>query len=655
MPQKPYAFLDLDNTLIDTEANYLNEALIKSLLDQGIKDLCLFTSMNAQQIALDLQSSVKYSRPEIVKELENRGFTVHAVITPIDIHYKKPGQYYNEDWIPHYNIAKNNHLNLSDPEEYNKFIYTVDKKEKDLEIDLKETEKALNDPNIQEVKRQSLEQKRQSLEQQLVTHKGVLFSLVMNNKNQFPNMGEIIYFEDSEKEIENVKKFNQGNNQIPLTIIPVHLKEGLIPGDVPNKRTIRDYESRKEEITQRYTNALPLHIKERSKNIGVALLSLQEVISDKKFWKSFTHFKQMPRSMDKISRVLNNNNYDNEEKFEKIFKIMHEKTQSNYTARNDHVTTLYQSFINLSNTPINEQSIHQFKKEIRPIQQAQQDYEKLAKEQQTKRQEVLNDTFNVKFFGNKDESQVHQKMKDLFSRFESARNNYETNKYKGEDGKQIMQKAMQVMQADFLKLYDYYQNEKKELNKLSLKELQKVPYARKNEIHMNTDILEKYGKKYGLFILDLKDVEHLIKVKEEPQKTNKKDMPNLKEQPNINAPEPLAPPPEKVGRLSMEKGKEPMIEIKGATNKLTEALESLKSIKEQPDKNAPEFLAPPPEKVGRLSMEKGKESMIGIKGATNKLNEALESLKSSIKDQPNKNAPEEPGEDLHKPPRPGGR
>ncbi|WED42445.1 hypothetical protein [Legionella cardiaca] len=83
----PVALLDVDHTLLfDTT---LNETLLNSLKKKGIKDVYLFTDMKYGRGNVE-------DRMKLVQQLEARGFTVHGVITPVDLVWQ---QFTEEDSI----------------------------------------------------------------------------------------------------------------------------------------------------------------------------------------------------------------------------------------------------------------------------------------------------------------------------------------------------------------------------------------------------------------------------------------------------------------------------------------------------------------------------------------------------------------------------
>ncbi|QDP73746.1 hypothetical protein FOG18_13900 (plasmid) [Legionella israelensis] len=74
--KRPVALLDVDHTLLFD--NEFNETLLKSLKKNGIRDIYLFTDMRFGRL------NVK-DRMDLVESLQEKGFTVHGVITPVDL------------------------------------------------------------------------------------------------------------------------------------------------------------------------------------------------------------------------------------------------------------------------------------------------------------------------------------------------------------------------------------------------------------------------------------------------------------------------------------------------------------------------------------------------------------------------------------------
>jgi hypothetical protein len=77
---KILALLDVDHTLLFDDR--LNMNLLDSLKERGIKDLYLFTDMT-------LKKSGMKDRKELIEKLQDLGFNVHGVITPLDLVWDK--------------------------------------------------------------------------------------------------------------------------------------------------------------------------------------------------------------------------------------------------------------------------------------------------------------------------------------------------------------------------------------------------------------------------------------------------------------------------------------------------------------------------------------------------------------------------------------
>lgn len=256
-----YALLDVDQTLINTEATFLNEALLDSLKKRGVKDLILFTTMYSSQIGLDIDNPKPFARESLIIELEKRGFTVHKVITPMDVLIGKPGAYYEEHWKPAYNNAKA--VGQAGAE--------VEKIDTQLENILGNRSK----------------------------HKGDMYTLAVNHLTELPKNDaaaptSFIYCDDNKEERENVKKaVAKINAGPPLTIIPIQTRVGLTealiiakqktldsdwkkmdpaqrreaaqkylgPGDVPiGESETKSYPERTAAITNRYAEQIAAHI-----------------------------------------------------------------------------------------------------------------------------------------------------------------------------------------------------------------------------------------------------------------------------------------------------------------------------------------------------------------------------------------------------------
>jgi len=107
---RPVALLDVDDTLVLAD-NRLNTPLLEELLNGGITDIYLFTSMSLSDISAAASDVNYFSRQDLINHLTGLGFTVHGVITPIDPVYNKGlGAAYRDIFLPHYNrIGQTDH------------------------------------------------------------------------------------------------------------------------------------------------------------------------------------------------------------------------------------------------------------------------------------------------------------------------------------------------------------------------------------------------------------------------------------------------------------------------------------------------------------------------------------------------------------------
>lgn len=277
-----YAFLDLDETLIDLAANHFNEALLQTLEEHDIKDLVLFTSMDARQIQSDDQA--KLTRPYIVDRLKSRGFRVHMVVTPPDVYYDDPGFYYKYRWLPEYNRVQ---ASKEDPE--------TAKYKNEYELEMNKPQHERNNKRIEDLRKipgvfveniddehnkvlvsldQQLSQELskpqknisliESLRFQLNINKGRMFTTVLDHKDRFPGMIGVILAEDRPEEVELVAAANmQHDKRLMLSVIPIRRRDKGqdVLSDVPTDKTIDGYLERIDEIKKRYHNAMPISAK----------------------------------------------------------------------------------------------------------------------------------------------------------------------------------------------------------------------------------------------------------------------------------------------------------------------------------------------------------------------------------------------------------
>lgn len=77
---RPVALLDVDDTILFDQE--LNTELLDSLKKNGVKDVYLFTDMTIKSSAIE-------ERLKLKERLEKEGFTVHGLITPLDLAWRK--------------------------------------------------------------------------------------------------------------------------------------------------------------------------------------------------------------------------------------------------------------------------------------------------------------------------------------------------------------------------------------------------------------------------------------------------------------------------------------------------------------------------------------------------------------------------------------
>lgn len=106
LPQS-VALLDVDDTLVTGNAQS-NEPLLEELEKSGVTHVYLFTNMSPEDIQKAVTDNSYLARDELVRKLEERGFTVHGVITPIDPVYNQGlGAPYRDIFLPQYERCGN--------------------------------------------------------------------------------------------------------------------------------------------------------------------------------------------------------------------------------------------------------------------------------------------------------------------------------------------------------------------------------------------------------------------------------------------------------------------------------------------------------------------------------------------------------------------
>ncbi len=103
--KKPLVLLDMDTVLMSSEGDF-NLSLIETLKKFGIKDVCLLTSVSAEAMLDDEVDRNRDRYARMRKFLEENGFVVHAVITPVDLVYEEPGLAWRERMEPQLEILQ---------------------------------------------------------------------------------------------------------------------------------------------------------------------------------------------------------------------------------------------------------------------------------------------------------------------------------------------------------------------------------------------------------------------------------------------------------------------------------------------------------------------------------------------------------------------
>lgn len=287
--RKPHIFLfiDLDETLIDTQATTLNEALLDVIKEFNITDVCLFTSMDSGQLQTDF-GNVTYSRPAIINTLKDLGLTVHKVITPGDaLGTNKPGDYY-ATW----------------KETYDRYAQDPQRESQDAQIKMKEIDDEMRKFQAPaRIKMDAAQDKIDALEKEMrnmgtqnealinemtqaqaekeaarqtgVINKGQMYQRALDYLDSIPKetsnvrIGSIIAIEDRPEERDHIQKTSdKNNNAIPLTIIPIHTRnteKKLLPDIPATKEDFESYPDRVEEIKERYREKFIEHFKKLEK------------------------------------------------------------------------------------------------------------------------------------------------------------------------------------------------------------------------------------------------------------------------------------------------------------------------------------------------------------------------------------------------------
>lgn len=284
--------LDVDETLIDTEAKYINLALIEVLQEADIKTLYLFTSMYSWQVISDLgPEHPQYTRQKLISELENTyGFKVQKTITPSDVFLKRAGAYYEECWKPVFTRWQKTRQEGVDVfhSSNKKILEQMDSEVKGIDAEVNEQESSLHTIYNKLMNEGRKEEAKQFMEQHR-KDKGSMFRLV---KKDIPAKS-YLYFDDKIREIQSVE---EENNQNPVVLTTVEVKtKGLdSSGDLPKPQESQsEYAMRKEEIKQRYRAKLIEHFKKMPEHEKTL----------KKLQKNYEEYEKLSQLVNDIRRI----------------------------------------------------------------------------------------------------------------------------------------------------------------------------------------------------------------------------------------------------------------------------------------------------------------------------------------------------------------
>lgn len=232
--ERIFLLLDLDNSLIDVHATKLNEAFLEVMDEFKITDVCFFSSMTKSQIKNDLNPATKniFTRPAIKEALEKRGITVHKVMTPVDLVYKKearPGIYYDKRWKPVYDEAEK--IGFDDPN-FNNTVALADKEMVEYQNEVIELEARLRTEGVDEQKiKKELAKYRE--------HKGMMYKLALDHIDDIsldPNIipGSFMAVDDLPGELQHIKEASEKRKDIPLTTLRIlsHERDYDIHSDI---------------------------------------------------------------------------------------------------------------------------------------------------------------------------------------------------------------------------------------------------------------------------------------------------------------------------------------------------------------------------------------------------------------------------------------
>lgn len=190
----------MDNS--NTVTPKLNENLITALLNEGVRNIYLFTNMSTSEIEDFSITPDKFTRKKLISHLRNRGLTVLGVITPADPTYNQGlGAVYENIISPLYARVEKGELNEQTICKDAAYLNSKElfRRHKDACSDLSRTK-------------------------EYADIKGIMFEYFLRRKP--PEFNSCIFFDDDRKCKEAAKQANARNSEIsiPLTTIIVDKK-----------------------------------------------------------------------------------------------------------------------------------------------------------------------------------------------------------------------------------------------------------------------------------------------------------------------------------------------------------------------------------------------------------------------------------------------
>lgn len=204
------ALLDVDNTLVfgDEKTITFNSNLIDTLLESGIRDIFLFTSMRVTTGAVE-------ERQALVRHLREKGFTVHGIITPSDIFWPIE-QTLMDDFLQEI-------LNKEDPkallaqEKYKAITdMTASKPGIAFETGVKSPENA-HATQLHSESANNVLGVIHRFKKEYMSDKGYMYDLFVTYKPEW--LGKVVFVDDAES---NIKAIIQANERHQLPLLTLH-------------------------------------------------------------------------------------------------------------------------------------------------------------------------------------------------------------------------------------------------------------------------------------------------------------------------------------------------------------------------------------------------------------------------------------------------